>query len=51
MRIRLILASVLLAVIPGLSLAALDISDPYNYLSGIFQPLIDENEGRTAFRS
>lgn len=51
MRIRLILASLLLACVPGLSLAALDISDPYNYLSGIFQPLIDENEGRTAFRS
>jgi hypothetical protein len=51
MRIRLILASVLLVCVPALSLAALDLSDPYNYLSGIFEPLIDENEGRTAFRS
>lgn len=29
----------------------LDLSDPYIYLSGILEPLIDKNEGRTAFRS
>jgi Uncharacterised protein family (UPF0164). len=32
-------------------LAALDLSDPYLYLSGILDPLVDENEGTTTFRS
>jgi hypothetical protein len=35
---------------PGL-LNALDLSDPSIYLSGILDPLIDDNEGLTAFRS
>jgi hypothetical protein len=30
---------------------ALDISNPYAYVSGILDPLIDKNEGTTAFRS
>ncbi len=51
MRIRPLFASLLLALLPGLPLGAIDLSDPYGYLSGIFEPLIDENEGRTAFRS
>jgi hypothetical protein len=32
-------------------LAALDLSDPYIYLSGVFDSLIDDHEGETAFRS
>lgn len=51
MSIRRFLAFLILTLIPGVTLAALDLSDPYNYLSGIFEPLIDENEGQTAFRS
>jgi len=30
---------------------ALDLSDPYTTLAGIFEPLINENEGLTSFRS
>jgi len=30
---------------------ALDLSDPYITLAGIFEPLINENEGLTSFRS
>jgi len=33
------------------SLPAFDLSDPYIYVAGIFESLIDENEGLTAFRS
>ncbi len=33
------------------SAQALDLSDPYSYLSGILAPLVDENEGETTFRS
>lgn len=33
------------------ALFALDLSDPYNYLSQILSPLVDKNEGETTFRS
>jgi hypothetical protein len=33
------------------ALPALDLSTPYSYISGIFEPLVDPNEGETAFRS
>lgn len=36
---------------PLLPLVALDLSDPYITLAGIFEPLTDPNEGTTAFRS
>lgn len=33
------------------TLFALDLSDPYSYLSQILSPLVDKNEGETTFRS
>ena len=51
MRIRSFLACSILILLMSAPLMAIDLSDPYIYLSGIFEPLIDENEGRTAFRS
>ena len=39
-----------LLILP-MPIQALDISDPYAYVSGILEPLIDKNEGATTFRS
>lgn len=39
------------AFIAPAPLAALDLSDPYINLSGVFDSLIDDHEGETAFRS
>jgi len=42
--------TIILLVLPTHSFA-LDISNPYSYISGILEPLIDKNEGTTTFRS
>jgi hypothetical protein len=51
MRIRPILSLFLLQAFLAAGLFSLDLSDPYTYLTGILEPLIDENEGNTVFRS
>ena len=51
MRSRLLVTWLFLTSFIASSLSAIDMSDPYIYLSGVFEPLIDKNEGRTAFRS
>lgn len=51
MRFRiLVLQTIIFLFIPGI-IQALDISDPYTYISEILDPLIDPNEGETTFRS
>jgi hypothetical protein len=51
MRFRTAVFTVALFLVGAGNLSALDLSDVYTYLSGILEPLIDENEGSTAFRS
>jgi len=51
MRIRPFCAILISLLVQTGSLFALDLSDPYIYIAGIMEPLIDKNEGRTAFRS
>ncbi|HPX47509.1 MAG: hypothetical protein EWM51_11620 [Treponema sp.] len=51
MKIRRLSYIFILLLYPILQTAALDLSDPYMYVSGIIDPLIDPNEGETTFRS
>jgi hypothetical protein len=51
MRFRTVCITIFLILAFSENLAALDLSDPYTYLSGILDPLVDPNEGRTTFRS
>lgn len=51
MRFRILFVSLAFSMYTVVCTSALDLSDPYSYVSGIFEPLIDENEGLTTFRS
>lgn len=51
MRIRVVASVFVIQVLLCAGMSALDLSDPYTYLSGIFEPLISGTEGQTAFRS
>lgn len=51
MRIRILLFTHLFLLVQVGFLFAFDLSDPYINLAGIFEPLVDPNEGLTAFRS
>ena len=51
MRNRIITVLTFTLLILPVPIHALDISDPYAYVAGILEPLIDKNEGTTTFRS
>lgn len=51
MRVRIFFVTLICILAQAGFLFALDLSDPYMYLSGILEPLIDKNEGITSFRS
>ncbi len=51
MHVRVFFLTIICVLAQSASIYALDVSDPYIYLSGILEPLIDKNEGITSFRS